>query len=161
LAEVRTTDSGEVGKSIEADGWVVTLADQPEQRKKVGSGAGDAREEAGPEGRGRTGTREAEGIWLILTIELSNETGDLALLPMKLLTIVDSQGSRYALQGMTIHAPLIHADERWEGIENQLVQNVLETDVIYGGPLVYDVPEDATGLKLVMEGTDETIDLGF
>ena len=34
-------------------------------------------------------------------------------------------------------------------------------DVALDGPLIYEVPEDATGLKLVMRGTDETIDLGY
>lgn len=158
--EANTADSADVGKSLQAQGWVVTLADQPELHKEVGSGTG-AGVGMGTEGVGRSGVKEAEGLWLVLPVELSNETGDLALFPMKLTTVADGQGNSYALQPMPVHSSLVWADERWGKIENQLVNNVLEAEVTYEGPLVYDVAEDATGLKLIMEGTDETFNLGF
>ena len=45
--------------------------------------------------------------------------------------------------------------------EHQLIQFVFENGDARTGPLVFDVPADATGLKLTTEGTEETIDLGF
>ena len=37
---------------------------------------------------------EAEGMWLILGIELANDTGDLAMLSTRLLKVTDAQGGR-------------------------------------------------------------------
>ena len=65
------------------------------------------------------------------------------------------------MEGLTVHYPHIYSDERWMKDENQLRQIVMDAGEAREGPLIYDVPEDATGLILVMEGTDETLDLGF
>ena len=45
--------------------------------------------------------------------------------------------------------------------DNQLNQNPMEDGVAWEGPLVFDVPEDATGLTLHFQGSDELIDLGL
>ena len=164
MAKVSMSDSADVGKSLRAQGWVVTLIEQPQQRKQVGSVEG-----AFPGGSesdhfvaaGFSSMPEAEGMWLILGIELTNESGDLAMLSIKLLTVVDDQGREASLEGITVHSPHIWSEERWMKEENQLIQVVMYDEEVRQGPLIYDVPEDATGLKLVMQGTDETIDLGF
>ena len=79
------------------------------------------------------------------------------------LKVSDSQGNQYEPIGVRqAVGPLINDDERWESQQkNQLMQWVFEDELPRQGPLVFDVPEEATGLKLMMEGTDETIDLGF
>lgn len=157
-----TTEAGEVGKSLQSNGWTVTLAAQPELMKQLGSGsASETMDMGGGEGSGRVGVRIAEGMWLILTVEVTNDTGDLAMLPKDLLKVTDAQGDEYARAGITVHAPLVNADDRWTRQENQLIQWVFETEIPRQGPLVFEVPEGALGLKLVMEGTDETLDLGF
>ena len=155
-------EDGEVGKSLQPEGWVITLVDQPEMSKQVGSGTAVERTDMGEEGGGRSGMRIAEGMWLVLTVEVTNGTGDLAMLPKKLLIVTDAQGGEHELAGLKVHAPLINADDRWEDQQtNQLAQWVFDEGGSRGGPLVFDVPEDATGLKLTAEGTDDTIDLGF
>ena len=160
--ETITTDAGEVGESLESGGWTVTLVAPPELTKQLGSGAAGEMTVDSDDGYGRAGVRIAEGMWLILTVEVTNSTGDLAMLRKDLLKVADAQGGEYAHAGITVHAPLINADERWEGQEkNQLVHWVFHTGNARQGPMVFDVLEDATGLRLVMEGTDETIDLGF
>ena len=164
MAKVNMTDSADVGKSLRAQGWVVTLIEQPQQRKQVGSEEG-----AFPGGseadhfvsHGFSSMPEAEGMWLILGLELTNQSGDLAMLSNKLLKVADSQGREVTLEGITVHSPHIWSDERWMKEENQLIQVVMHDGEVREGPLIYDVPEDATGLKLVMQGTDDTIDLGF
>ena len=164
MAKVVTSDSADVGKSLRAEGWVVTLFEQPRQRKQVGSVEG-----AFPGGSesdhfvaaGFSSMPEAEGMWLILPIELTNESGDLAMLSIRLLTVVDDQGREASLAGITVHSPHIWSEERWMKEENQLMQVVMYDAEVRQGPLIYDVPEDATGLKLVMQGTDDTVDLGF
>ena len=160
--EVKTAESAEVGKTLQGEGWAVMLVDPPELTKQLGSGTADeTMDMGGGEGMGRVGIRIAEGMWLILIVEATNGTGDLAMLPKSLLKVTDAQGGEYGRTGMMVHDPLINADERWERQENQLIQWVFEANLPREGPLVFDVPEEATGLKLVMEGTDEAIDLGF
>ena len=155
-------EDGEVGKSLQSEGWVITLVDQPEMSKQVGSGTAVERTDMGEEGGGRSGMRIAEGMWLVLTVEVTNDTGDLAMFPSKLLMVTDAQGGEYGLAGLKVHAPLINADDRWEDQQqNQLVQWVFDDGGLRGGPFVFDVPEDVTGLKLTAKGTDDAIDLGF
>lgn len=111
---------------------------------------------------GELGEKEAEGIWVVLVVEVTNVSGDLAMLSKNLLTVTDSQGGEYPLASTNPHFSLIEADDRWASIEDsQLVQYVFNSGATRGGPLVFDVPEGATGLKLAMDGTEDTIDLGF
>ena len=160
--EVTLGDSPDVGRTLQAQGWVVTLIEQPEQRKQVGTGAATSTGQGSVGEQGsESGARIADGLWLIVPIELTNSTGDMALLSKRLLTVTDAQGQEYQFRGREIHAPHIYSSERWGETENQLMQNPMDTGVTRQGPLIYDVPADATGLTLVMQGTDETIDLGF
>ena len=161
-SEVDIADDAEVGKTLQAQGWVVTLIEQPEQRKQVGTGAATrtGQGSVGEQGS-ESGARIADGLWLIVPVELTNSTGEMVLLSKRLLIVTDAQGQEYQFRGREIHAPHIYSSERWGETENQLVQNPMDTGVTRQGPLIYDVPEDAAGLTLVMEGTDETIDLGF
>ena len=157
---MNVADSAEVDKTLEAQGWVVTLVEPPEQRKEVGSG--DVSVVTGHyEQYGFTSVATAEGWWLILGLEVTNDTGDMALVPTKLLKVTDAQGREYQLQGKMVHLPVIWTDESWMKDESYLFSDVVDNRVTLTGPLVFDVPEDATGLKLVMKGIDETIDLGF
>ena len=156
-------ENAEVGKTLAAQGWTISLIDRPEQAKQVGSGAADAMTNEGSSFGGLSGVREADGVWLILVVEIVNGTGDMAFIPKSLLAVTDDQGGHYEAGGVReAVGPLINDDDRWESQEeNQLVQWVFEEALPRRGPLVFDVPEQATGLKLVIEGTDETIDLGF
>ena len=161
--QVATADSAEVGKTLSGDGWVVTLLDQPQMTKVVGSGTAVERTDMGEDGTGQTGMREAKGMWLVLGVEVTNDTGDLAMLAKKLLKVVDTQGTVYERAGVReAIGPLIWADDRWQGQkENQLADNVFDVGQTREGPLAFDVPEGASGFTLVMEGTEEVIDLGF
>lgn len=160
--QVQKADNAQVGTTLQAEGWAITLLEPPELTKKVGSGTAVERTDMGEFGGGQTGIREAEGIWLVLSVTATNNTGDLGMLPKRLLKVTDAQGGEHQRAGIKIIAPLIWADERWEGqMQNQLIDYVFEVGGSRDGPLAFDVPEGATGLTLVMEGTDETIDLGF
>ena len=169
LSEVVEADSAEAGKTIRSDEWAATLVSAPQLAKMVGSGPeidrsllGDvATDNSAPAG-GRQGQLEAEGVWLVLAIEITNETEDLAMLSKKLLTVVDAQGLSYPVADAMPHFLLIDGDERWTTIqENQLIEYVYDAGVPRGGPLVFDLPDAAEGLTLVMGGAEETIDLGF
>ena len=161
---VEKAEDGDVGKTIQSDEWAVVVLAQPERTKLVGSpGGGDrmAIDAAAPF-VGELGEKEAEGMWVVLVVEVTNVSGDLAMLSKNLFTVGDSQGGSYPLASTNPHFSLIEADERWASIEDsQLVQYVFTDGDTRGGPLVFDVPEDATGLKLAMQGTEDTIGLGF
>ena len=160
--EVKLAESAEVGKTLQGGGWLVTLLEQPELTKQVGSGSGTETTGGMSEGGGQTGVRIADGLWLVVTIEMVNDSGDFAMYPKDLLTVTDAQGTEYEVGNRKVIGPLINADDRWEGqSKNQLINWVFEVGLPREGPLVFGVPEDPTGLTLVMEGTEETIDLGF
>ena len=164
-------ENAEVGKSIGSGEWEVTLASPPEQSKLVGAGAlldesGEGRAgmsfDASDPGWGQRGMREAKGMWLVLPVDVANVSGDLAMLSKKLLEVTDAQGAEYPLAETSMQFIVIEGDERWTTIQdNQLVEYVFDIDDSRNGPLIFEVPEDATGLKLVMEGSEESIDLGF
>ena len=156
--EGKTADSAVLGKTIEAQGWVVTLVDPPEQRKEVGEA--DVHYEEWEE-YGFPSIATTEDLWLILSTEVTNDTGEMALLSKRLLKVMDAQGREYELAGKMVHWPLIWVDVRWMKEESYFLGDVIDNGVTLEGPLIYEVPEDATGLKLVMAGTEETIDLGF
>lgn len=156
--EVKTAISAEVGKTLRAQGWVITLVDPPEQRKEVGEA--DVHYEEWEE-YGFPSVATTEDLWLILSSEVTNDTGEMALLSKRLLKVTDAQGREYGLAGKMVHFPLIWMDVRWMKDESYFLADVIDNGVTLEGPLIYEVPEDATGLKLVMEGTEETIDLGF
>ena len=161
---VEKAGSGDVGKTIQSDEWAVTVLAQPERTKLVGSpGGGDrmAIDAAAPF-VGELGEKEAEGKWVVLVVDVTNVSGDLAMLSKNLFTVTDSQGGEHPLASTNPHFSLIESDERWASIEDsQLVQYVFNDGDTRGGPLIFDVPEDATGLELAMKGTEDTIVLGF
>ena len=156
-----------VGQPLESEGWTVTLVESAEKRQEVFSA--EAGEMGGEvvtdhfQARGYTSVAMAgEGMmWLILGIEVTNGTGDMALLSKRLLTVTGPRGNTYEWEGMMVHIPHIWADERWMKEENYLMGDVIDDGVTREGPIIYEVPDGATGLTLVMQGIDETIDLGL
>lgn len=75
MPEVETVDSAEVGKTLRAQGWVVTLIEQPETRKEVGSaeagGMGGEAVTSHFQAYGFTSVAQTEDLWLILGVELT------------------------------------------------------------------------------------------
>ena len=137
MAKVIVADSADVGKSLRAQGWVVTLIEQPQQRKQVGSEEGTLPgldQSDHYTAAGFSSMPEAEGMWLILGIELTNDSGDLAMLSKRLLKVTDAQGGEYAVEGLTVHYPHIYSDERWMKEENQLMQIVMDAGEAREGP---------------------------
>ena len=152
------SDSAEIGATIEAEDWRVTLIELPQQIKSLGE-----RVEGGGwwSGYSREGAETAEGIWLICPVELTNEGEEMRILPSKLLKAADAQGREFKMSLLPAHHIAIWTSERWMSEDNQLVQNVIELGVPKEGPIIFDVAPDSTGLRLTAEGVEESIDLGF
>ena len=153
-------EGADVGKSIRSDEWELTLLDLPHKDEVVGDES-----EKGIEliTQYQVAAREAQGIWLIAPVRLTNVGEDNMILD-KTIQVVDDQGRLFPLGDRLVHSSevMIADPERWgRRLENQLSQNVQAAGVTREGPLIYDVPADATGLRLILKGTEDSLDLGF
>ncbi|MEM7538865.1 MAG: hypothetical protein AAF639_42305 [Chloroflexota bacterium] len=156
--EIETAEGADINATLASAEWEVKLVDAPFKTKAVGSGA----EVTGRSGEfGDIGTHEAEGMWLILPVELSNKADEMLMLGGKLFKVVDGVGNEYAMAPRPIHASAIWHGDRWGEKENQLPANPIDVGLTHPGPLVFEVPSDATGLQLIMDGVDGSIRLGF
>ena len=160
--ESQMAEGADVGASIEAQDWLVKLIDAPEQRNKVGdmewqrTGLGD--------GAGQwitEGADEAEGIWLVCPVELTNNGAEMRMLSGKLLKVTDEQGREFPMTGLAAHFIQIWSTEAWTVPANQALQNPVDAGVTLEGPVIFDVAEDSTGLRLTAEGIEESIGVGF
>ena len=164
-APLEKAENAEVGKSGRSDAWEITLLDAPYKDEIVGD-----EEQGENEQMGYVVTdvfipvaQEPDGIWLILPVRITNigESENAFLLGG--LHILDDQGREIPVGGRLVHSSAIwiHDPDRWGSDENQLLPSFFLAGQAREGPAVFDVPLDATGLKLAMKGSDETIDLGF
>ena len=155
-----------VGETIEGAGWRVKLLDAPERMKMLGG------EVLGGEGVGEhvhfgTGVSyrdddvTADGVFLALAVEVTNMSDEEQYLSSSTLQVMDSGGQGYKAGAYIEHTVFVWITERWMKKENIIIPGVMNPGVTVQGPAVYDVPEDATGLKLVIDGAEGSIDLGF
>ncbi|MBV7327457.1 DUF4352 domain-containing protein [Chloroflexi bacterium TSY] len=157
-APIVEAENAQIGANVLTEEWEVTLTAAPYKTKVVGTGPSSG----GRSGEwGDIGIQEAEGMWLILPVELTNKADEMIMLTGKFFRVRDAQGTEYPMAPRPVHAATIWNDERWGERENQLPQNPMDVGVTNSGPIIFDVPEHATGLELIMDGTDEAIDLGF
>ena len=152
---VTVAENAEIGKAILSQDWEITLIAPPYTSQQIGSGTAKAAQSYS------IGTLDAEGIFLIAPIQLTNGAGEMRMFSRasSQLVVTDAQGRVTQLGLGRVHMTLVYNSERWGERENQLVQNPLDAGVTWEGPVVFDVPEDATGLKLSFEGSEESIDL--
>ena len=164
-----TAENAEIGKTLEGEIWKVTLLDAPVQMKKIGGDVGiDPRGIEnyipGFEVDGRHLTDDditATGVYIAIPIEIENTTDEPQMVTRAMLKIVDAEGQEHVFAQNLQHMVCVWINERWMDDSHLIVPSVPDAGEVRQGPLVFDVPEDATGLKLVMEGADDTIDLGF
>lgn len=144
---------------IRVQDWVITLMYPPQQRKQVGDTLWQdfvyGEDEWIPEGAG-----EAEGIWPICSVELTNNGGEMGILSGKLLKVTDAQGREFPTAGQSVHCIQIWLTEDWETPEYQIPQNPVEAGVTLEGPVIFDMAEDSTGLGPTAQGIEESIGLG-
>ena len=153
---VRTADGAEVGASVEAREWQVTLIDLPMLMKRASGEAG-----ANTWDTAEPGTDTAAGIWLVCPVRVANTAGELRMFPWKLFVATDEQGRHFSMTNKPAHIIHIWSTERWMSDDHQLIQNTLDVAEFREGPLLFDVSEDSTGLRLTADGIEASIDLGF
>ena len=156
LSEVRASDDAEIGASITARDWHVTLIEPPQLMKRA----------SGPDGDTEWDLREpgadvAEGIWLVCPVQVANNSDEIRMLPAKLFRATDEQGREFQMTDKVAHFIRIWSTERWMSSDNQLISNTMDVAVSREGPFIFDVAEDSTGLRLTADGIEESISLGF
>ena len=167
-AQTVKAENAEVGTSLEGEVWRVTLLERPEQMKTVqgpiGSTRGAALHLPGFNVDGRSLGEEhvtAKGMYVMVPIELTNISGEPQMMSGTVLQVVDSEAQEYGGTGRLEHTVYVWTNERWMDETHELVPHVFDVGDVREGPVIFDIPEDATGLTLKMKGTDEVIDLGF
>ena len=146
--------------SIRSEDWEITLTDLPYKDDVVGD---ESEEGIGQITWYETGKREADGTWLIAPIKITNVGGAEDMIMPGDLGAVDDQGHEIPVADRVVHlsAIWIHDPDRWGSDDNWLLPVILDAQESRGGPVIFDVSPDATGLRLVLKGSEETLDLGF
>lgn len=150
--DIAVAGGAEIGKTIQAQDFEITLLDAPEKLTRVGNEI--------------VGTKrysyDADGIFVIAPIRLTNDSGEIRMLPGSLLKVRDAQGREFPLEQVYHHLGYIWNDERWMDAKlHQLPQYPMDPGISREGPIIFDVPEDAEGLVMTAEGAEDTIALGF
>ena len=147
-----------VGEAIESDDWTLTLVGSPHKAETVGTGTN-----CGPSGFSAGCLTAAEGVFLIAPVELTSRASELKMISSSVFLAEDDQGNEFSPVGPLIHIEYLwESDEdRWDQMANQIPGNMLDSGDSIEGPLIFDVPVDASALALTLEGIEETIDLGF
>ena len=130
-----------IGDTIRSGDWEITLLELPEKAKIVGEGQI---------------TYQADGIYLIVPVEVAHSGQEMQLLPGYDLRVVDDQGREFE----TPEAPIQYAYVRAKQID-VLIGSPLNPGVPRQSVIIFEITEDATGLTMTMAGTEDTIALGF
>ena len=155
---VITAENAEVGESLESQDYELTLIDQPYESKLVGGlvkGGGQLLTEYG------TVVREAKGVWLVIPVRLTNSSEEVRVLSRDAFIVKDAQGREFRVGGRLEHQAHVFEVERWMSNDHYLVENPMSAGQTREGPLIYDVAEDSTGLRMTVEGTEVSFSLGF
>jgi hypothetical protein len=133
----------DIGKSVEADNWKVTLKGIPDSQEIVG-GSGIS--------------HQAEnGKYIIIPAEVTNIGQDLVLFPNDLIFLKDSTGKQWPLASSTP--------------QFAYKQNHPEVDILMDSPvspgqmrktvLIFDVAPEAAGFELVIPKQNAVFKLGY
>ena len=155
-AQIAESNNAEIGKTIQSQQWEITLIDSPLIVEQVGSGTAKMRKYFD------FGIREAEGMFLIVPVQLTNDADEMRMFTSKSsqLIVTDGQGRETPLAAAPVNMTATYDDERWGEQENQLVQNPMEAGLTWEGPVVFDVAEDATGFRMSFKGSEDSVILG-
>lgn len=102
--------------------------------------------------------KDAQGTFQIITLKIENKGKETKTVDSSMITLTDSQGRKFdrSIEGQT-------AKGLSQGKVDLFLQQV-QPGLNVTGDIVFDVPDDATGLKLLVKGSyfgkGQEIDLG-
>ena len=138
---VAAAEKAEIGKAVRSGDWEVTLAGPAEKIKVVGEG--DI-------------TYQAQGTYVVVPIRVTNKGTEMQLIPRTLLRLKDGQDREFEPTTSSIQVAYVLP----RGIE-PLLDSPMAADASRESIIMFDVPTDASGLKLTVAGVEETLGLGF
>ena len=145
----------EVGKTVASQGWVVTLYSEPYSSGQIGEGTFDVYHDFDD------AVARPEGVFLMVPIRVVSEQQEMDFFPKELFSLTDSQGREFPQGSYEAHLSHVNQAERWDGVRNMLIRNWIDPGGTLEGPLIFDVAEDASGLRLRVEGSEDSFDLGL
>lgn len=139
MAIVASEKEVDFDKVIPTGDWEITIAKPPE--KLLVMGTGDV-------------VHRAEGIYVIVPVKATNLGEEMEIVPWDQVKVRDAQGREFHAGGVAIHAA--YAIPRDIGFSYPVNPGESRETII-----VFDVPTDATGLRMTTEETEDTLNLGF
>jgi len=135
-------NKADIDKTLSAEGWDVTLTAVPETTNVVGE----------------TGiTYQAKGIYQIVFLRVTNNNDDIMLFPPDLVKLRDAEGNEYPPTSSTAQFAYLQSHSDLD----LLIDSPVKPGETRNTLLIFDVPNKAQGLVLVMRGVDDTINLGY
>lgn len=139
-------ESVETGKALQTDKWIVELLQVPTQAKIIGEGNITYQSEA--------------GTFLVVFAKIRNTSGSLQVVPRRLFLVRDGAGNEYNASKSAIQVAYVQSEGKRQGLDI-LLDSPIPNAEERNGVLIFDLPADAGNLVLVMEGTEDTLTLGF
>jgi len=133
----------DISKSVVVEGWKITLTGVPDEAPVVGTG-------------GVTHAAQ-NGTFVIIPATVTNQNTDILLFPDGLLVLKDSQGREFPPTGSTPQFAYLQAQPDKDMLMDSPVPAGGTRDTV----LIFDVPEDARGLVMVVKPTGDTFKLGY
>lgn len=134
-------DNVDINKPLQVDDWEVELIKPPEKVKVVGAG---------------NITYQAEGEFLIVFARVSNHGQEMQLVSRDLFVARDEQGREYTPVKSAVQVAYVLQHGMEPSLDSPLAAGRSRDSVV-----VFDVPPDAKGLTLGLDGATETLKLGF
>ena len=160
--DTKTAENAAVGKSVASNLWEITLVDQPYLVKQCGAGTSSTYGSSSTEQDWDTDVQIAEGIFLIAPVQLTNGADEMRMFTKSTgLVVTDGQDQEISLSRFTVHKTCVYFYERWGANENYLVDNPIDAGVTWEGPVIFDVPEGASGFVMSFGESDGSVDLGL
>lgn len=138
---VASEQDAEIGKPIQSQAWEVMITRSAQKLRIVGEGEI---------------TYQAEGIYVIVPVKVTNIGEELEMIPRELLRLRDAQGQEFQATQSAIQVAYILPRSMDLLLDSPVASGEARESVI-----IYDVSTEATGLMMTVEGTEETLDLGF
>lgn len=142
-AEPVTADAAnvDVNKPLQAGEWEIELLKAPEKIKVVGEG--DI-------------TYQADGEFLVVFARVSNHGQAMQVVGRDLFVVRDGQGQEYTPVKSAVQVAYVLQHGMEPALDSPLAAGKSRDSVV-----IFDVSPDATGLTLGLDGTAETLKLGF
>lgn len=137
-ADVENVD---IGSTLQAGGWEVELLGPPERVKVIGEG--DI-------------TYQATGDYLVVFARVSNRGDTMQVVGRDLFVALDAQGQAYKPVKSAVQIAYVLQHGMEPSLDSPLAAGKSRDSVV-----IFDVPTDATGLTLGLNGAEGALKLGF